>query len=180
MKTEIKVAVIGAAGLIIAAIIGGWLQHRDSPFTSPTSASTASPTTARDNLAGGLTIEYPPPEGTEVVEGCHITARGAGTVSRGKALVVAAKADRDPRLWFEGTVDWNPERTRWSAEIGLNGRPGAKFTVYAVIMDAEFARYLISTNREPDETWWSSLEMPPESRTADQVNIRRSPLARDC
>ena len=76
MKTEIKVAVIGAAGLIIAAIIGGWLQHRDSPFTSPTSASTASPTTTRDNLAGGLTIEYPPPEGTEVVEGCHITARG--------------------------------------------------------------------------------------------------------
>jgi hypothetical protein len=188
MKTatpDITVARITAAAVILAAIIGtagalgaGWFQNRDpKPTTSVPSDTT---TTLATKLVRGLTIGYPPPEGTELVESCHITAWGSGTVPTGKALVVAAKADRDPRLWFEGTVNWNPERTRWSADIGLKGRPGAVFTVYAVILDAELAKYLVSTNRGPGETWWSSVEMPPDARAADQANIRRSPLAPDC
>jgi hypothetical protein len=121
---DITAAKIGAAAVVIAAIIGaagvlgaGWFQIRSPKST--TSVSSPSTVTVTAKLAGGLTIEYPPREGTELVEGCRITTRGSGTVPAGKALVIAAKADRDPRLWFEGTVNWNPEHTRWSADIGL-------------------------------------------------------------
>jgi len=187
MKTttsDITGAKITAAAVILAAIItatgalwAGWFQNSDP---KPTTSVPSTSTTLATKLAGDLTIEYPRHEGTELVGSCQITASGSGTVPTGKALVVAAKADRDPRLWFEGTVNWNPERTHWTADIGLKGRPGTLFTIYAVILDAELAKYLMSTNRQPGETWWSSVEMPPDARTADQANIRRSPSAPHC
>ena len=120
------VAVItGIFGIVMAAIgpVAGWLDYR-----GPGSASHADTRTRASEMASankssikGFSIQYPPPEGTELVSQCT-TARGTGSVASGQALVVAMQEKGDARIYFEGGVAWNQEKNRWSAELSLGDR----------------------------------------------------------
>lgn len=161
----------------MAAVIAGfagWLQYRGPGSTSDETASTSAVTLAGKASIKSFSIQYPPPEGTEVTPQC-ITARGTGAVAKGQALVVAVQEENDPRIYFEKNVVWNHERNRWSAELTVGDRRSVdnEFTIFGVVLDRELASYLASTGESDNDTYWSSPEMPPGSYEADQVKVRR-------
>ncbi len=88
-----------------------------------------------------------------------------------------AVLERDESIiWFEGAVTWKDAYRRWEANVslGTRGSAGNVFTVYAVTLDSDLAKYLVSTNRVPGDSYWSSPEMPPGSQVAGQVDVRRA------
>ena len=169
----VKAAVITGICAVLVAVIGGvagWLQYQGPGSASEVATPTKAASVSRSSISD-FSIQYPPPEGTELVPQC-ITARGTGSVTNGQALVVAARENGDSRLYFE-SVSWNHERDRWSAELNLGDRSsvGHEFTIFAVVLDLELATYLVSTG---PYTGWSSSTMPPGSYEASQVKARRS------
>jgi hypothetical protein len=176
-----KAAVItGMFGIVIAVIgaVAGWLDYRGpgSAVQAQTLTRTVVAGPASKSSVKGFAFHYPRPEGTELVPQC-ITARGAGSVADGKALVIASREQGDPRFYFEGTVSWNQKRNRWWTELSL-GDPkssvGSVFTIYGIVLDAGLANYLSATAENEIDTYWSSRGLPPGSYEVDQVMVRRS------
>jgi hypothetical protein len=176
----VKAAVVtGIFGIIIAIIgaVAGWLDYQGpgSASQADTSIRISDTASASKSSIKGFSIQYPPPEGTELVPQC-VTARGTGSIASGQALVVAAQERGDPRIYFEGTVSWNQEKNRWSAELSLGDRSsvGNEVTIYGIVLDRKLASYLAGTAENETDTYWSSRAMPPGSYEAGQVKARRS------
>jgi hypothetical protein len=178
VPTEVTVTRIQAIAAVLVALIstcGGVLLGRyfqPKPILPELPATTTTTTPIPQ-----FRFESPSPEGHDVTMTCTIDVHGSGDLPPGKALAIATQEAQDPIRFFEGTVQWKADHRRWEAnvQLGDNDSAGHLFTIYAVVLDEDLAKYLVSTNRTAGDTHWSSPGQPPGSAIAAQVDVRRSP-----
>jgi hypothetical protein len=170
--TAVLVALISAVGGLIAGVALVRASQPESILPEVPPGTTTTTRAARPQLK----FEAPSPEGHEVASTCNIDVHGSGAIAQDQALVIAIQEYLDPIIWFEGAVQWRADNLRWEANVrlGVTDSAGKRFTIYAVVLDSDLAKYLMSTNRVAGARYWSSPQWPPGSVRAAQVDIRRS------
>lgn len=112
-----------------------------------------------------------PRSGTVTRKPCTFEVHGTGTPPSGKSLAVANRKSNE-RFYFESSV--KVEQGEWSAEIGLGTsktKPGTRFHLSVVLMDAVWEQYLAGVTDEEGATYWSSEGLPPGGKVVASAEI---------
>lgn len=117
-----------------------------------------------------------PSNGVTTVPGCIVVTFTAAP-PKGTSFAVATLIEGETRYYYEGEVVNDTSSNEWSAQVTLGDErvgPGMRFRIFILALEEELRDYLVATNPEPDNSWWSSPGRPPGSQIAAQFEVRRT------
>src|SRR5713101_2610480 len=113
----VLVAIIGALGLVLAAVAGGIIAHvmspgpaTSSPTPSPASSTISTPLPSPTNPSPSLSTTAPTPTGTNILGSAQITsvtsATGSSCISDTVQvdIAISSSASADRELWLMAIV----------------------------------------------------------------------------
>lgn len=110
---------------------------------------------------------------------------GTGVLAKGKTLAVGIKEENDDRYYLESQINFDDPAT-WKVivyfgDLDTTSSDGHEFTLLAVLMDSDMAKFAASINTDPDAgTWWSSTVLPPGSEIVATRHVERGKQKGEC
>jgi hypothetical protein len=126
-------------------------------------------------------VTWSVPANGDLVKNCVALSGRVEDLASDEAVVVGNRSGAEDRWYFEDTVHLNGDRTQWSLAMTLGSpddRAKGPYSLIVLVMPKERVAYLVSTN--PDASFWSSPDLPPDVRGSEGITVTREFLTERC